>query len=476
MISLTSVLQYSMKTILICLLLILDLFSQRDLENYPKIYSQLGTPLFTQVNNFKALSQRPLFHLQDLTIQDYVKKVKIAIDHGELIDSENSTHAKETKVYLQELREIQKLHDKIEKSYKKQLYKSINENNQSAFYAITSVSLPFLITDARLKEKVVHYYKKTKRDRESSLHKQDSLTYLESLSRDLKLDQKSYAYMPAIFKTSKKEQNLEERDSLSKFVPNPGNNKPVQVVSIRTKNGFDLYLENHAYYDVSIELKVVKLVNLLSSKTLPFVGSFPAHSRTKILALSVKDPHNKSLFQTLYSTTIGRLNPQYDKGHLYALPYAKGKSYQLTQGFNGEETHKGHSAYALDFKMDEGTKIHAMREGTVVALEDKQTEHGFSPEFTDKSNYIIIQHDDGTMAMYGHLKNNGVKVNLGQKIYKHAFIGLSGNTGYSSGPHLHVHISAIKNLQSGSSSIPFSFLAKRGKIDFPVLSSSYIAE
>lgn len=475
-----------MKTVFILFLFVpVLLFSlNRSLEHYPVTYAQLGTPLFQQVDNFKSLSETRLLLNQDKDFRDYMQQAKTAIKHGYETDASDPTDSQKIKVYLLELRALQKLHDKIEKSYKKQLYKSIEENDQSTFYNLTSVSLPFVSTDPRLKEKVVDYYKKTQLayksllpiDDQDLLVKKQTISYLDDLYQDFGLDKKSYAYVHAMFQTSKKDQRTEERTFLEEFVPDLRKNTLVQVVSIKTKNGFDLYLENNAYYDVSIELKAVKLINLISSERLPFIGSFSAQSRTKILNLSIRDPYKESLFQTLYSTTIGRINPNYNSNYLYSLPYARGEAYLLTQGFNGEYTHKGSSAYALDFKMDEGTKVYAMREGTVVSIEDRHNQHGFSPEFSDKSNYIIIQHDDGTMAMYGHLKQYGVKVKLGQKVYNHSYIGLSGNTGYSSGPHLHVHISAMKSLVSGPSSIPFSFLAQIGKVDYPQVNSFYIAK
>ena len=467
-----------MKTFLILLLCISTLLSQDELSarHYPKLYAQLGTPLFELADDFKTLSQTPLFHNNKQTVQDYLKKVKIAIETGLNIDAEDSPKPEKAKAYLRELRELQRLHDQIESSYKKQLYKSIRDDDRNTFYTLSATPLPFIRTDARLKEEVVKYYTKTQKLYKTSSEQPYDFSYLHNLSQDLRLDRQSYAYMSTAFKASQKDQKVETRDSIAQFIPDAHRKQPVQVISVRTKKGFDLYLENHAYFDVTIELKANELINLSSSEPLPFIGSFPAQSRTKILNLSVQDPRLKSQFQTFFNATVGRVNAQYDKDYLYALPYARGESYLLTQGFNGKHTHKDQSAYALDFKMDEGTKVHAMREGIVVAVEEKQTEHGYSPAFAEKSNHIIIQHDDGTMAMYGHLKPNGVKVKLGQKVYKHAFIGLSGNTGYTSGPHLHVHISAVKELKTGAVSVPFRFLAKRGKIDSPQETSSYIAK
>jgi len=463
-------LQYFMKIIFILLFFISALFSSTGLnsECYPKTYAQLGTPLFEAVSNFTALRAGDLLSNQKQNIADYIKQVDSALKTGKALDTEN---ANEMKSYLKELRKIQILHDKIQKSYKQTLYKSINDKNQDLFYSLLQFPLAFLKEDARLKKKVVGFYRATKNDRKSN-----STRYLIELSQDLELDQSSYAYVNNMFKTVNKNQTVQEEKSLTDFKPNSLLDQPVQIISIRTKNGFDLYLENHAYYDVSIELKAVKLLNLSSSKPLPYIGSFPAQSRTKILHFSIKDTSKASSSQILYNSTMGRLNPNYDKDYLYALPFSRGKSYVLTQGFNSKYTHTGQSAYALDFKMDEGTKVHAMRDGIVVAVEDKHTEHGYSPAFANKSNYIVIQHEDGSMAMYGHLKPKGVKVKLGQQVYKHAFIGISGNTGYSSGPHLHVHISVLPNIHSGTTSIPFYFLSKQGKISSPVERSFYIAK
>jgi murein DD-endopeptidase MepM/ murein hydrolase activator NlpD len=467
-----------MKTFLILLLYVSVLLSQDKLSvrNYPKLYSQLGTPLFELADDFEILAQIPLFQNDKQILMAYLKKVKLTIEAGLIIDAEDAHRSERAKSYLKELRELQKLHDKIESSYKKQLYKSIRDDDQDTFYTLSATPLPFISTDARLKEEVVKYYQKTQQHYISSSQRQYDFTYLKDLSQDLRLDQQSYAYMQTAFKASLQDQEVEKRDAITQFIPDAHKDQPVQVISVRTKKGFDLYLENHAYFDVTIELKTTKLINLSSSEPLPFVGSFPAQSRTKILNFSVQDPQQQSQFQTFFNATVGRINTQYDDEYLYALPFARGESYQLTQGFNGRHTHKDQSAYALDFKMDEGTRIHAMREGVVVALEEKQTEHGYSPAFAEKSNHIIIQHDDGTMAMYGHLQPNGVKVRLGQKVYKHAFIGLSGNTGYTSGPHLHVHISVLKDLKTGPVSVPFKFLAQRGKIDSPKEMTSYTAK
>jgi murein DD-endopeptidase MepM/ murein hydrolase activator NlpD len=58
-------------------------------------------------------------------------------------------------------------------------------------------------------------------------------------------------------------------------------------------------------------------------------------------------------------------------------------------------------------------------------------------EYDRYNNFVLIRHDDGTLAHYCHLKKNGVLVKVGQQVETGQPIARSGNTGFSSGPHLH---------------------------------------
>jgi len=135
----------------------------------------------------------------------------------------------------------------------------------------------------------------------------------------------------------------------------------------------------------------------------------------------------------------------HSKDYPYHIPYSKKRKYEVIQSFNGKFSHRlPTSKYAIDFDMPIGTPILAAREGIISGTEDQFTEHG-GRDFMGKANYIVITHDDGTMAQYLHLDHKGVKVSEGDRVERGQLIGYSGHTGFSTRPHLHF---VIKNGKS----------------------------
>ena len=122
--------------------------------------------------------------------------------------------------------------------------------------------------------------------------------------------------------------------------------------------------------------------------------------------------------------------------------------------------------------MDEGTKIYAAREGTVIALKEDSKIGGASSVYADHTNYILIHHSDGTFANYVHLQYNGALVNKGDKVNVGDVIGLSGSTGISTGPHLHFDIRVFTD-KGIFNSIPFMFRGKEGRSISPQVGRIY---
>ena len=124
-----------------------------------------------------------------------------------------------------------------------------------------------------------------------------------------------------------------------------------------------------------------------------------------------------------------------DTSYVYALPYEKGRTFLIVQGYFGVFSHQERAA--LDFKMKRGTKICAAREGVVVRVKEDSDKGGLNKKYRSDGNNIVIQHSDRSRAGYWHLQKDGALVNVGDSIKKGQVIALSGKTGYAATPHLH---------------------------------------
>ncbi|MDG9713117.1 M23 family metallopeptidase [Streptomyces sp. DH10] len=129
------------------------------------------------------------------------------------------------------------------------------------------------------------------------------------------------------------------------------------------------------------------------------------------------------------------------------------KKYKLSASFaqNGgmwQSTHSGQ-----DFAVPSGTQVVATHGGTVVKAGGNGA--GDGPAY---GNAVVIKHGNGTYSQYAHLSK--VKVSIGQIVKTGQEIARSGNTGNSSGPHLHFEIRTTPNY--GSAVDPVKFLRAKG--------------
>lgn len=125
----------------------------------------------------------------------------------------------------------------------------------------------------------------------------------------------------------------------------------------------------------------------------------------------------------------------------FFLPLECGKTAKISQGNFGEFSHQGQSAYAFDFQIGIGTPMVAIADGVVThrfagTKPGDPCYDGGGPDCISKANFVTLLHDDGTSSIYAHLSE--VKVKVDEFVPRGAPVGLSGSTGYSTGPHAHV--------------------------------------
>ena len=153
--------------------------------------------------------------------------------------------------------------------------------------------------------------------------------------------------------------------------------------------------------------------------------------------------------------TVGNIGAAHNSEYPYASPLQPQQSYPIVQGVNGKFSHFGASKYALDFGASEGTPVLAARGGIVIDTKRNGRKGGPTPDFAKHANYVAILHDDGTTGEYYHLKYEGVVVKREQRITQGQLIGYTGNTGFSSLPHLHFGVYVAK-FHGRYQSVPFS--------------------
>jgi murein DD-endopeptidase MepM/ murein hydrolase activator NlpD len=163
----------------------------------------------------------------------------------------------------------------------------------------------------------------------------------------------------------------------------------------------------------------------------------PPNSDTQVVAIPLA-ANGATAFEIGYQYMPGDPTATHRPRQPYRAPYAISTTHLVTQAFPQTITHKTpSSAHAIDFGLPEGTPIYAARGGIVFDVAYDSFTGGTTEQDKTKANVVRIVHNDGSMATYAHLAWNAIRVRPGETVERGEFIANSGNTGYSTGPHLH---------------------------------------
>ena len=233
------------------------------------------------------------------------------------------------------------------------------------------------------------------------------------------------------------------------------------TVSVESRAGsgvIDLVANNRFHIPVELRIVFKRLRGLSypeSDQELFWV--LPPRSESTVLRLTVTGEVAAPEAEYGYEYRAGDPRSTHRPTALYRVPFSIASEFPVTQAYPDVTTHRTpDSYYAVDIAMPIGTDIVAARDGIVFDVAESNFQSGLDPERDGPAaNVIQIMHDDGTYAVYAHLNWNSIRVRPGDRVVRGEYIADSGNTGFSSGPHLHFVV--LHNSPNGIVSVPVQF-------------------
>ncbi len=208
-------------------------------------------------------------------------------------------------------------------------------------------------------------------------------------------------------------------------------NAQSKVITVEYKknddNSYDFYYkkQKHGSYEIS-----VKFTNLQNSLPSDYKGVVSG-SYGKLFKLRPMNDKRSISFSYSYSYRRGSPNPKADNEIVYTLPFGKGKTVHVNEMTNlGEQFFekappKNWKAY--QFTLSSPDTVHAVRKGIVIEVTDLyEADTLNSYTYSRKTNKIIIEHPDGTLASYSGFMKSKILVKEGQTVYPQTSLGILG--------------------------------------------------
>ena len=217
------------------------------------------------------------------------------------------------------------------------------------------------------------------------------------------------------------------------------------------------WFRNRLSGPLTVRVSLAEADNVVTEPELPAVFVLPPNAERELVTIGPLDPRQSWRYRFQTETVLGSPEAAHRPDRPYRPPFAPGAEFTIGQAWGGMFSHTDpHSYHAVDIAMPIGTPIHAARAGVVMDNARWFHRSGQDRErYGPRANFIRILHDDGTMAVYAHLDYAGVRVHPGERVARGQYIGRSGNTGFSTGPHLHFVIQKNRGMELVS--VPFEF-------------------
>lgn len=243
----------------------------------------------------------------------------------------------------------------------------------------------------------------------------------------------------------------------------------IKVYNESSNDSIHIFAKNNTNTEHSVMIEAT-FKGMTASAKMPITKVIPPGASAYFVTLIA----GKSGYSYNYKYTFikGDVTGEHNDNHIYQLPFKNGESYIIGQSYKEGPTHM--DKYALDFNMDEGTEICAIRDGVVIEIEDSHNKGCPRKDCMKYNNYVMIKHDDGSIADYSHIQKKGSLVNVGDRVKTGQPIALSGATGWASGPHLHLEV--YQPRFSGNESLKIRYYLNSKSVGIPKTKEKYQQE
>lgn len=256
-----------------------------------------------------------------------------------------------------------------------------------------------------------------------------------------------------------------------------GASKPAVRVFYQNADGeIRLFASNDFYAPVQIVLEIEQLLGVQlppADQPLQFVAA--PRAETFLTKFLPREGAARPRVAYRFAYVLGDPQARHMPERPYRAPFAVANSYPISQAYPFAITHTTPDAFhAVDIVMPIGTDVYAARRGTVIDVASTNFRNGLDPTLDGAAaNQIRILHEDGTYAIYAHLNWNTIRVRPGDEVLRGQYIADSGNTGFSTGPHL--HFAVVRNADTQIEAVPILFEGANGAAVVPELGNTLVA-